>query len=431
MLGFFASQHSKTRRLAADWLELADKVVHYRRDVLPPADLDALTGATGKLRQLLREKADTAKLKLSIDALESILHRTGGSHYPKSGWVENVEFFLVAAIVILGLRAFYIQPFKIPTNSMWPSYFGMTGQVFASRAEEPSPAAQALRFAAIGAQGRRIDAPDTGEILLPIGGDRVLFNEVPGRSWLVLPARLREYHFFVGQKSATVRVPIDFDMDWVLRDAYFPEDKRSLAEIIQEKRDRHELVSGQLNTNRGPATVQFVRTGRTVRAGERMLSFDILTGDQLFVDRVSYHFVRPQVGEGFVFRTDNIKSEWMIDRNTGRQVESYYIKRLVGTPGDKLKIVDFTLYRNGAPITGAAAFDKNARQADNYVGYRQLGSMRNGAEVTVGENQYLPLGDNSANSLDGRYWGTVDAKDVIGRPLFIYYPFTKRWGPAP
>jgi signal peptidase I len=40
------------------------------------------------------------------------------------------------------------------------------------------------------------------------------------------------------------------------------------------------------------------------------------------------------------------------------------------------------------------------------------------------------MGDNSGNSADGRYWGFVPAADVIGRPLFIYYPFTRRWGPA-
>jgi signal peptidase I len=57
--------------------------------------------------------------------------------------------------------------------------------------------------------------------------------------------------------------------------------------------------------------------------------------------------------------------------------------------------------------------------------------FRGGATVKIGADQYLALGDNSANSLDGRYWGTVPAKDVVGRPLFIYYPFTKRWGPAP
>jgi signal peptidase I len=103
----------------------------------------------------------------------------------------------------------------------------------------------------------------------------------------------------------------------------------------------------------------------------------------------------------------------------------------VSVPGDTLRIADYTLYRNGEPITGSPAFDKNARRADRYVGYRPEGLFKDGAEVVIAPGQYLPLGDNSANSLDGRYWGTVAAADVVGRPLFIYYPFTNRWGVAP
>lgn len=428
MFGFLASQHQKTRRLASDWLELADKVFHYRRDVLSESERAELIDVAGVVRQLLREKADTAKLKLGIDGLERVLRRHGGPHYPKSSLVENVEFFLVAAIVILGLRAFYVQPFKIPTNSMWPSYYGMTGEVFRTKAEEPSAPARAFRFATVGAKTRRVDAPADGEVLLPLGGGArgiVGFAEVPGRAWLVLPAKLREYHLLVGQRAATVRVPLDFDMDWVLRDAFFPGDKRNLAEIAAAERQAGRLVEGTVNTSAGAQRIFLLRTGKTVRAGERMLSFDILTGDQLFVDRVSYHFVRPEVGDGFVFRTGNIPD---LARVGGDQ---YYIKRLVGVPGDELRIERPVLYRNGAPITGAPAFEKNAKEQERYVGYRAEGDFRGGATVKVGPDQYMALGDNSANSLDGRYWGTVPAKDVVGRPLFIYYPFTKRWGPAP
>lgn len=435
MFGFLASQHQKTRRLASDWLELADKVFNYRRDVLAENDRAELIDAAGVVRQLLREKADTAKLKLGIDGLERVLRRHGGSHYPKSGLVENVEFFLVAAIVILGLRAFYVQPFKIPTNSMWPSYYGMTGEVFKTKAEEPAAVAQALRFAAYGAKTRRVDAPESGEVLLALGGGPrggiVAYSEVPGRAWGVLPTTLREYPLFSGNRATMLRVPIDFDLDWVLRDAYFPGDKRTLPEIVAAERQAGRLIEAPLNTPAGVQRGYLLRTGKIVRAGERMLSFDILTGDQLFVDRVSYHFIKPSVGEGFVFRTDNIHSPYMTDRKTGKQVESYYIKRLVGVPGDSLKIENNTLYRNGAPITGSDAFDKNARQADRYVGYRNEGALAAGATMTVPENAYLALGDNSANSADGRYWGFVPGKDVVGRPLFIYYPFTKRWGPAP
>lgn len=428
MFGLFASQHTKTRRLAADWLELADKVFHYRRDVMGEAGRAELAEAAAPVRQALRDKADTAKLKLAIDGLERALRRHGGAHYPKSGLVENVEFFLVAAIVILGLRAFYVQPFKIPTNSMWPSYYGMTGEVFTGKADEPSAAARAARFVAFGATTRRIDAPDTGEVLLPLGGNGrgvVAFGEAAGRAWGVLPAKVREYRFFVGQRSATVRVPMDFDMDWVLRDAFFPGDSRSLGEIANDERMAGRLVEATVNTPAGAQRAYLLRTGKTVRGGERLLSFDILTGDQLFVDRVSYHFVRPKVGEGFVFRTGNIPD---LARMGGDQ---YYIKRLVGVPGDELRIERPVLYRNGAPITGSPAFAKNAEEAERYVGFRPEGLFRDGATVTIGADQYMALGDNSANSLDGRYWGTVPAKDVVGRPLFIYYPFTKRWGPAP
>jgi signal peptidase I len=432
MFGLFASQHHKTRRLAADWLELADKVFNYRRDVLPAGDLAALQAAAGDVRRMVREKADTARLKLGIDGLEAVLRRTGGSHYPKSGLVENVEFFIVAAIVILGLRAFYVQPFKIPTNSMWPSYYGMTGQVYATRAEEPSAPRRVFDLAAVGASARRVDAPVDGEVLLPLGGGRgvIAYQEEAGRSWLVLPARLRHYRIFVGERPVDVRVPLDFDMDWVLRDTFFPGDTRSLGEIVNAKRESGELVAAQVNTPSGVQRAYFLRTGKMLKAGDRVVSFDILTGDQLFVDRMSYHFVRPQVGQGFVFRTDNLESRYMVDA-AGKPVESYYIKRLVGVPGDTLHIADYTLYRNGEPITGSPAFDKNARRADRYVGYRPEGLFKDGAEVVIAPGQYLPLGDNSANSLDGRYWGTVAAADVVGRPLFIYYPFTNRWGVAP
>jgi signal peptidase I len=140
---------------------------------------------------------------------------------------------------------------------------------------------------------------------------------------------------------------------------------------------------------------------------------------------VSYHFVRPQVGDGFVFRTRNIP---------GIGEDQYYVKRLVGRPGDTLEIRPPVLYRNGRPITGAAAFDRNARREGLYRGYFNV--SRDGSylfkdeKLTVPPRVFFALGDKSASSKDGRYWGFVPEKEVVGRPLFIYYPFTRRWGPA-
>src|SRR5829696_1479545 len=170
MFGFFASQEKKMRENAGNWLELGEKVYHYRRDVLTPAHVGELQSRMAELLPLVKERAGPEKLKLAIERLEEVLRRTGGAIYPKTALIENVEFFLVAAIVILGIRTYFVQPFKIPTNSMWPTYNGMTPQVFKSKAQEPNPAAVAFRLAAFGAWPHRMDAPTDGDVFIPLGG---------------------------------------------------------------------------------------------------------------------------------------------------------------------------------------------------------------------------------------------------------------------
>lgn len=411
------------RENAAHWLELAEKVYCYRRDLLTAAQLGELQSQAAGLRRLLKDRADTMKLKLAIESLEDVLRRTGGTHYPKSTLVENVEFFLVAAIVILGFRTYFIQPFKIPTNSMWPTYNGMTPEVFRTKADEPGYVHQGVRLLAFGARPLRVDAPTEGEVLIPLIGnsERVIvpYRNVQGRSWLIFPATHKEYTLLVGNEPITVRVPADFDFEWAVRDAYFPE-ARSNHEPAGV--DLAQLLGKQARVLRdSTGRVRFLATGKRVKAGDRVLAFDILTGDQLFVDRMSYHFVRPTVGQGFVFRTGNIP---------GIGQDQYYIKRLVGTPGDELEVKDYTLYRNDRPISGADAFTLNGKRAENYVGYRNEHGLSVGQIMKVPTDGFMALGDNSANSQDSRYWGFVPAKDAIGRPLFIYYPFTRHWGPA-
>jgi signal peptidase I len=424
----------KMRDNAVNWLELADKVHDFRRDVLAPAQVAELQGKTAALRALLKERAGAEKLKLAIESLEEVMRRTGGAIYPKGALVENVEFFLVAAIVILGIRTYFVTPFKIPTNSMWPTYNGMTPEVFTKTADEPGVAAKLVRGVAFGAWPHRLDAPVAGEILLPIGGDArgiVHGPKVRGRTWAVIPTTVREYTLIVGNAKVTTKLPLDFDFDWVAYDAFFADGKHHYSQdrlmaAIQRKFDAREVVEQEVDG----VVLRCVRTGKHVRAGERMLSFDELTGDQLFVDRVSYHFVPPTVGSGFVFRTDNINSPYMRDRETGGQIQSYYIKRLVGVPGDTLEVREPGLIRNGAPITGSAAFDANARRAGTYGGYVANYKLSPGEKVKVPADGYFAMGDNSANSQDSRYWGFVPEKDVVGRPLFVYFPFTRHWGPA-
>ncbi len=413
------------RENARNWLELAEKVYHYRRDVLTETQVAELQSHIVGLGNLVKERAGAEKLKLEIERLEEVLRRTGGAIYPKSALVENVEFFLVAAIVILGIRTYFVQPFKIPTNSMWPTFNGMTPEAFVKPEDEPGAVGRVVRFLAFGADAKRVDAAGDGEVMIPlvVGDDRAIvpYREVPGRSWLVFPTKFKEYRLLVGNSEVSLTVPLDFDFEWAVRDAFFPEIKAPVSGGADLKR----LLAQQKSTP-SDGRVRFLRTGKQVKKGERVLSFDIITGDQLFVDRMSYHFVRPSVGSGFVFRTDNI---------AGIGMEQYYIKRLVGTPGDVLEVKPPVLLRNDAPIRGSVAFEKNEKRLDRYGGYfnppEALGGfLKPGEKLKIPADSFFAMGDNSGNSQDSRYWGYVPAKDVVGRPLLVYFPFTKHWGPA-
>jgi signal peptidase I len=435
MFGLFSSVEKQMRANATNWLELADKIFHYRRDQISATDRADLQQKTEQLRAQLREKADASKLKLGIEALEPALRRTGGKFYPRSTLQEYVEFFVGAAIIILGVRAYFVQPFKIPTNSMWPTYYGMTAEVFPTEKDEPGALGRVARLVAFGASRRSVEAPVDGDVWLPMVRSRTSKDvsdlskfelvglEAPGRTWLVIPTKVMRVNLRIGDHLSAVDVPLDFKFDHeILReafpDSYAPGGVKGVS-------------NGFVTTSSGDKLpILWVNTGKRVKKGEHVLSFDILTGDQLFVDRVSYHFVKPSVGSGFVFRTDNIDHPEMKNRQTGEQVESYYIKRLVGTPGDRLEVRDGVLLRNGAPITGADAFDKNARKEGVYRGYANQRELEEKRSVEISATGYYAMGDNSYNSSDSRYWGEVPYKDVVGRPLFIYYPFTKRWGPA-
>jgi len=337
---------------------------------------------------------------------EPIMRRTGGHFYPRHWIADNAEMLLFAAILAIGLRTFFLQPFKIPTNSMYPSYNGMTAKVYV---DEPAPVAplRGLRFLTLGAQHFSIKAPHDGELAISV--ERAV---VPGRKWLVIPVQKVRYTFYVGDSPATLDLPLEFDI-------------RLVVEPL--------LASGNGGvTTRLPGGARVMKTGIQVAAGQAALAFDLLTGDQLFVDRMSYHFIRPKVGAPIVFRTDNLPD---IDRdNKGK----YYIKRAVAGPGDTLQIDPPGLILNGQPATGAKAFERNRNQEGEFSGYVFAGPSQyypipvadGRRPVTIPDKHYFAMGDNSPNSADSRMWGFVPQREIVGRAILIYYPFSHRWGRA-
>lgn len=343
MFSFLYSEQKKMRQNAENWLEVADRIYKYRRDQLAEPQLKKLVSATDEVKLRLKEKAETSRIKTSIEALEVVLRETGGRIYPVSSMMENVEFFLVAAIVILGLRAYFVQPFKIPTNSMWPSYYGMTQEVF-QPGQEPGLVSKATRLATLGASNYTVTAPADGEVLIPVFNNfQLAFSEKSGRSLLIFPTTEREYTFSIGGQMVRLTVPAEWaqsNFTDVIREAFFKDESNVYVALnnaaIKAKPLEQSTMLVQQGERRGEARVYWIPLGKKVRAGEKILSFDILTGDLLFVDRFTYNFFPPKVGSGFVFRTGHI-SELMNDPSEGG-VEKYFIKRLVGVPGDTLEI---------------------------------------------------------------------------------------------
>jgi signal peptidase I len=423
MFGQSSRKEKKARVNASRCLDVADKVWNYRRDLMSEKESGELVRLVGNLRELLKAGADAGRLASATDVLEDALRRSGGSIHPATLLSENVEFFLVAAIVIIGFRSYFVQNFRIPTNSMWPSYNGMTPQVFARAEDEPGPVREAARILAAGAWPHRLDAPADGEVLIPIGGAERLgivhAVTVEGRSWLVLPAKLRECTLLVDDRPVTVRLPIDFDFDWAVYDGFFSDggtySRAKLAEALVSRIRSGQVVDRVVDGEE----VRCVRTGRHVKAGERLLAFDELSGDMVAVDRVSYNFVRPKVGNAIVFSTGKIPE---VAEAHG---DEYFIKRLVGVPGDTLDVRGTTLYRNGAPIEGSRVFDANARRSGNYPGYMATGLLEAGSSVHVEPGKFFAMGDNSPDSDDSRTWGFVPNTEVLGRPLGIYYPLAR------
>jgi signal peptidase I len=112
---------------------------------------------------------------------------------------------------------------------------------------------------------------------------------------------------------------------------------------------------------------------------------------------------------------DVIVFDWPVDPDKA------FVKRLVGLPGDTLRMMQGVLSRNGAVLreryvsrgtrTGSA-FDTNGDARDSW------------GPLVVPSRHLFVLGDNRANSLDSRYWGFVPDSLLRGAPWFVYYSFT-------
>ena len=99
------------------------------------------------------------------------------------------------------------------------------------------------------------------------------------------------------------------------------------------------------------------------------------------------------------------------DRPTTQRSSQTFIKRVVGVPGDRLRILNGHVYRNGV------------REKDSYIAPCQPGSECNFPKtIVVPAGDYYMMGDNRGDSDDSRFWGPVPQKWIIGEAFFTYWP---------
>jgi len=160
----------------------------------------------------------------------------------------------------------------------------------------------------------------------------------------------------------------------------------------------------------------------------------LLIGDHLLVDKLTYapsgaisKYLLPYSD---VRRGDIIVFRYPID------IRQTFVKRVVGVPGDRLKVIRKQLYLNGVELKEPYKFHKTEyfdSYRDNFPSEPNVRlyepaqvmlekNVENG-EVVVPPGNYFAMGDNRDSSLDSRYWGFVPRENIIGKPLVIYWSY--------
>jgi len=390
---------SRTARQAGQMCKHVMKILNAQRDVLSPQAVEGVEKAVAGVRKAIADRIAKSELQEQMSSLEVAANKWL-KPYPKAAIRENVEVLLVAIAVAMGIRTFFLQPFKIPTGSMQPTLYGITSTPDYSRSfhppdgtnpeadfKIPNPVARFFKFWFNGVSYTHVVAKSDGS----------LRAVTPPQRFLLFNLRQR---FQVGNQWYTV---------------WFPSDNLL---------GRAGLVSPHNQPN-----------PRVFKQGEDILKIKVVSGDHLFVDRMSYNFRRPSRGEIIVFETKGISA---------LPQDQFYIKRMVAMGDEHVRlgndrhlIIDGKrLDASTSPFKHVYSFDPAQPPRDSrfsghvnefvaqQFGMRGLASLFSNEthEFVVAPNHYIVMGDNTVNSSDSRSWGDFSRENVIGKSFFVYWP---------
>lgn len=389
----------------------AKKFLNYKRDLLKSDKISEIDSRILDLRKAVKSKSKDATNEASKQ-LQATCENALERKQPTQGWIEeNLEVIFVAIVVALGIRAYIIQPFRIPTGSMHPTLNGIVGTQVTPETKFPNAAVKLAQRATHGRSYVDLVLKETKRLRR---GEYIEEKQV-------LNFFTRTYiHFEDGSKLS------------------FPGPATSLHSLSFFASE-NQLPSHLSRYSLG-------QPGSEIKAGTVLARGYIDTGDLILVDKFSYHFRQPKRGEVFVFDTRDIKKIHQNAKDRGSIAGSHYIKRLAGIPGDELTLrkLEHTPYSAAAKgklyINGELAkepgFQKVMSDKDGYRSYGAMSRFTKNAPAfkarksnIPGMNEYIALGDNSFNSSDSREWGTVKEFNLIGPAAFSLWPFMSgHWG---
>ena len=374
MFSFFSRKGSLAKKVS-DYKNAAARILHCEDEILSAKEKETLKSVI----------ADAGKVELEKTSVESFVSSASErieTAFPKNSVFHTIRDWLdviaVALAVAFGIRALYLQPFKIPTSSMQPTLFGIH---YAEKKSFPD-LGPALNYAFFTTRKVQIETKD--------GGRPYYISEKGG----LMPT----VTFGIGTQSFTV-----------------PGSAKELRAYFDGRME--------------------------FSPGEKICDGWLSLGDHLFVDRFSIHFLGLNRGDVVVFTTEGI--EYPPNPLGG----FYYIKRLVGMPGDTLKIERGVLLVKPKGASGfkpvyeiSGKFKKVYSMKGGYQGHvipeaspelkPHMVLSEEGQEVLVPDDSYFMMGDNTTNSLDSRYWGFVPRRNIVGTAGVVFWPFSRRWGIA-
>jgi signal peptidase I len=160
----------------------------------------------------------------------------------------------------------------------------------------------------------------------------------------------------------------------------------------------------------------------------------LLVGDHLLVDKLAY--APAGAISKYVLPYEDVKRGDIIVFRFPGDIKQTYVKRVMGIPGDRIRLEEKEVILNGRKLAEPYKIHKTDyvdSYRDNFpfqTAYAQSeraqamleNNVKNG-EVIVPPRSYFAMGDNRDGSSDSRYWGFVPRENIIGKPLIIYWSY--------